>query len=86
MQGDNEIDATPYGERLDVGQHILHRMLAHLFSRRGRDCTPYASIEQTEVFVDLRRGGYGRAGITADDTLLDSDRRRQATYPVGLGL
>ena len=46
----------------------------------------YASIEQTEIFVDLRRGSYGRAGVTADDTLLDSDRRRQATYPVGLGL
>ena len=86
MQGDDEIDATPYGERLDIGQYVLHRMLAHLFSRRGRDCMPYTSIEQTEIFVDLRRGGYGRAGITADDTLLDSDRRRQATYPVGLGL
>ena len=86
MQGDDEIDATPYGERLDVGQHVLHRMLAHLFSCRGGDCMPYASIEQTEIFVDLRRGGYGRAGVTADDALLDSDRRWQTTYPVGLGL
>ena len=47
---------------------------------------PYTGIEQTEIFVDLRRGGYGRAGVTADDTLLDSDRRRQTTYPVGLRL
>ena len=75
MQRDDEIDATPYGERLDVGQHVLHRMLTHLFSRCGGDCMPYASIEQTEIFVDLRRGGYGRAGVTADDTLLDSDCR-----------
>ena len=54
MQRDDEIDAATYGERLDVGQHVLHRMLAHLFSRRWGDCMPYASIEQTEVFVDLR--------------------------------
>ena len=86
MQGDDEVDATPYGERLDVGQHILHRMLAHFFSRRGRDRPSHTSIEQAEVFVDLRRGGYGRAGVAADDALLDSDRRRQTTYPVGLGL
>ena len=86
MQGDDEIDSTPYGERLDVGQHVLHRMLAYLFSRRGRDRPSHSRIEQAEVFVDLRRGGHSRAGITADDTLLDSDRRRQATYPVGLGL
>ena len=76
------------GERLDVGQHILHRMLAApLLPSLGR---LYALHEHrafwTEIFVDLRRGSYGRAGVTADDTLLDSDRGWQTTYPVGLGL
>ena len=38
------------------------------------------------MLVDLGRGRYGRAGIAADDALLDGDGGRQPTDPVGLGL
>ena len=61
-------------------------MLAHLLPRAGGDGLPDTGIEQAQVFVDLGRGRYGRAGITADDTLLDGYSRGKPTYPVGLGL
>ena len=65
---------------------VLRGVLLDLHAADGGVGATDTGIEQTHVFIDLRRGAYRRTGVAADHTLLDGDGGRKTFDEVAFGL
>ena len=71
-------DPTFRGIRLDLVGDLLRREFENGRARGRIVRLSHRGKEQPQVVVDLRRGGDGRARISARAALLDGDGRRQS--------
>ena len=69
-----------------AGKDILGGMPFHLLSADGRIGFSDAGEEQSQVFVNLRAGAHGGAGVAGYHLLFDGDGWRQSLDEITLGL